>query len=393
MPHLLVTAGYRDIFFNHGNRLIGTRWFDDSKYLSFSDSYWPNAVFGDVNGDGKLDLIKDQGIYLGHGDGKFGIMTVAFSRGAHFASGDINKDGFRDLFVLGGRSPEVLLFWGKADGTLTPQGGVVPFVQGAEYDIGLTVVDLDGDGEEDLFGGGPGKNLIAFGEGGRKFQKVDVPDFFHAGNARVADLNGDGFKDIVTVGNFRNPEDGELYLTIHVYRCLGHGRFDKALVLPVVKYQVVDGAVSHPDGVAVGDFDRDGHLDLIAGSWPRRLAVFLGRGDGSFEEKFDYELPIPPNPLGDNPTAVLLHDFDLDGLQDLVIGYRANPTSINWGLPEGGYDFENPLLLGIGLVTRPGSRSRPVSIGPSSAATPIAMGRWSSPMPSPCWSSSSWGGR
>lgn len=78
-------------------------------------------------------------------------------------------------------------------------------------------------------------------------------------------------------------------------------------------------------GATVGDFNGDGHLDYALadyGTWlysqigslsePGGLALFLGRGDGSFEDPRRVELRA-------RPMRVLSGDFDEDGIDDLVV--------------------------------------------------------------------------
>src|SRR6476619_5952370 len=80
----------------------------------------------------------------------------------------------------------------------------------------------------------------------------------------VADLNGDGTPDIVTV----NRHDG----TISILQGNGDGTFSGAAALPVGSF---------PASVAVADLNGDGAADLaVAVKDDRAVAVLLGNGDG-----------------------------------------------------------------------------------------------------------------
>ena len=66
-----------------------------------------------------------------------------------------------------------------------------------------------------------------------------------------------------------------------------------------------------PNALAVGDFDRDGTLDIAAASYDG-LAMLLGRGDGTFRVG-------PAYSAGTNPSGLAVGDFDGDGALDAAV--------------------------------------------------------------------------
>ncbi len=114
----------------------------------------------DVNGDGKIDLVGYRAdgsglsmlVLLGNGDGTFGaplatnVSSVSGDRLLElgFALGDLNGDGKPDLIVNAGNGPNpstLSIFLGNGDGTFRASG--TPFVGGS---IGVPVVgDFNGD--------------------------------------------------------------------------------------------------------------------------------------------------------------------------------------------------------------------------------------------------------
>jgi len=106
-------------------------------------------------------------------------------------------------------------------------------------------------------------------------------------------------------------------------------------------YYVGDG----PCGVAVGDFDEDGHVDIAVSLQymsANNVAVLLGNGNGTFVYSGSYT-------AGGQPRAFATEDFNDDGHLDLAV---TNPGTNNISILLGNGDgtFQSALNSGVGIM-------------------------------------------
>jgi hypothetical protein len=198
---------------------------------------------------------------------------------------------------MGSYSAGASIFLGKGDGTFQPPITVDSSLNPLSADIGRLVADFNGDGNIDLAGRGAGNTVTVvqgYGDGTfRTYASVDAG--FGVGGFITADLRNKGVTDFVL---FSAP--GEAYTGYAIM--LGNG--DGSFQVPV-RFGPGD-----PVGVAVGDFNNDGKLDLALGT-ADQLDILLGNGDGTFSSGTSYT---------SNAKAPQVGDFNGDGNEDVVLG-------------------------------------------------------------------------
>jgi hypothetical protein len=138
------------------------------------------------------------------------------------------------------------------------------------------------------------------------------------------DFNGDGKMDVV-VGNTNSQST-----TVSVLLGKTDGTF-----APAVNYAVVGS----PTSVAVGDFNGDGKLDIIAVCGPSdaQVSVLLGKGDGTFK-------PFIVTTAGPGGNNIAVADFNGDGKLDVAISDNLESTEgVDIMLGNGDGTFKVPV--------------------------------------------------
>jgi hypothetical protein len=277
--------------------------------------------------------------------------------GAGVALFDYDNDGLLDIFLVNGApildpTPKGTIpqktgpnYWNrlyhqKPDATfedVTEKAGL----QGSGYGMGVAVGDYDNDGYEDLYVTALGGNKLYHNNGNGTFtdvtEKAGVAGSGWSTSAAWVDLDNDGLLDLVVLRYVQWDFD-DIWCGEHKegYRSYCHPDVFQP-ISPLVYHNDGNGhfsevsqkiGLSKPGkglGIAIADYDRDGHIDLFIANDSMVEFLYHNIGDGTFEE---VGLLSQVAVDGDGRTfagmGVDFADYKNDGWPDLVVTDLAN---------------------------------------------------------------------
>ena len=277
-------------------------------------------------GDRFEDISEGSGLTKSDGATTFGAAVI-----------DATGDGRSDLLVA--RDDGITLYSNEGGGRFSGRRLDIAMNE-KTTPLSLGLIDLEADGDVDFYISGyvkwhqvegqnifnrpeyGGTSVMARNEGGNRFSDVTRQtglEYLHNTFQGVfVDADEDGDPDLVVA-----HDTGQ----VRTWRNRGDGRFDNAPNPNSQQY-------SYPMGIAVGDYDNDGRVDFFFSNVGTTTPNFIVKGDLRDDQDFNPRWMLFQNQgdFGFQDTAeatsladfefswgAVFEDFNLDGLQDLVV--------------------------------------------------------------------------
>ncbi|TAH35150.1 MAG: hypothetical protein EYC62_04985 [Alphaproteobacteria bacterium] len=308
----------------------GTALFD-SGTIDFTESASITATGGgtiavaDFNGDGINDMIyatsatSTINLALGRGDGTFETATTVVNGIAanNVVTGDFNGDGIADIAVS--TALTTVVYQNNGNNSFSQ------IAAGLAGTVGLTVIDVNGDGKSDLVTASAGTNYRIHLSNGSGFTSTSYNAGITITGITAGDLNNDGIMDLV----FNS--------TTQVQSTIGTGAsFANGAIT------VVAGAATIRNTQLV-DMNNDGFLDIAIGGRQGAFtatAFFIANSAGALTGA---QSQYAAGGVGEMLLNVA--DLNADGLQDILWAPTGeDPFQLRYVTGTGNFTFGSTVL-------------------------------------------------
>ena len=310
------------------NRMVTVRQADAAAGEKLPAAPWSmparaGALLTDISAQSTLDVVHRENDFVDF-DRERLIPKLVSTEGPAMAVGDVNGDRLDDVYLGGAKDQAGSLMIQQRGGRFVRSDEPLFARDAVSEDVGATFVDVDGDGDLDLYvvsggnefsEGAPAlQDRLYLNDGRGRFRKSvgQLPDESASGSHVVAaDYDGDGAMDLF-VGGRVVPWQYGIAPRSMLLRNDGRGRFTDvtAKAAPGLDHiGMVTDAVWR-------DVDRDGRQDLIVvGEW-MPITIFRNVGGGRLER-----LAVRGLEKSDGWwNRIVAGDFDGDGRVDFVVG-------------------------------------------------------------------------
>jgi hypothetical protein len=296
--------------------------FNDSLLLETTADTTANVSFGDLDGDGHLDILLVKGrhwpivdrVLLGDGTGKvrkaYNLGNIA-DRSYTGGLADFNGDGFPDIAVSNDAPDRKLIYFNDGKGN---------FKIGSEFGLpewptrNLSIADVNGDGLPDLIlanRGDLGKtsNYICLNGGKGQFSAACIPFApYPATTIYPADVNKDGFIDLVVP----HRDSGQSY----VYLGSSDRTFSDSHRIPFGPSNATIRMA------AVADFNGDNIPDIVTIDEFKGVDLYFGQKDQTFSAGISLAGPKVV------PYGLAIADLNNDKKVDIIVGHIEAPSTV-----------------------------------------------------------------
>ena len=294
-----------------------------------------SVVIEDMDSDGNLDVVGGASypgmVTISYGDGRGNVsepqILPVHGEVRSVAVGDFNEDGLNDIVFSAQKETSGIRLWiNQSRRQWKQENGPVK----TNNFQNLKTADVNSDGHVDIIAANSTEDVKAgvqvwLGDGKGGWLVESGPTTFgRYMDVAVADLNKDGFLDLIGAG-------WGIYGSVRVWLGDGTGKWTSTDPLKKGNYY----------GVSVGDLDNDGGLDIFAATYQAGFHVFKGDGKGNFHKISRPRVKIKSNglsnsnsgevaPIEDSFWEAIPIDLNGDGLMDVVASSLDSKGIVAW---------------------------------------------------------------